>query len=343
MDDDKQSGGEERQAVADAENGRSSAGPRGRMAERPSEIPRAGWLDAAKRTYRRIGEDKLTLVAAGVAFYLFLAIFPALAALFTIFGLVADPGEIQQQVERLGALPEEVRNVVGQQLERQAERPASTLGWTLALSVLLALWSTSKGMASLILAMNIAYDQDEQRPFWKRTLLALAFSLGAIVLAIVAVTAIAAVPTVMALVEGGTIELGVVGRWLTAIASWVLLLGAFLFALALLFRFAPKRRAPRWRWITPGAGFAIVAWTLASAAFSLYVANFGSYDRTYGSFAGVIVMLLWLWLSALVVLVGAELNAELEHQTRRDTTRDGDQPRGERGAFVADHVGREPS
>lgn len=331
-----------REEVAEEDAERRGVGPygngdRGRDADSPGDMPPRAWRDVAKRTLRRLGRDNVALVGAGVAFYFFFALFPALAALFSLYGLVSDPSRIQDTVRNLHALPADVLDIVASQLQVQAERPASTLGLSFALTLGVALWSIRRGMSSLILAMNIAYVEAETRSFLRVTLLGVVFSVGALVMAVVAAVAIGLLPAVLT-----RFELGVAGRWATAILTWALLLGVFVVGLAVVYRYGPARADARWRWITPGAALAVVTWFLASAGFALYLANFGNYDRTYGSLGGVAVLLFWLWISGFLVVAGAELDAELELQTARDTTTHGPHPMGERGAYVADHVGPVP-
>ncbi len=322
--------------MADERTKSESVGPRGRGATSPRQIPRKGWGDVLKRTKAEFAEDDVGLVSAGVAFYLFLAIFPALAALVSIYGLVADPAQVQSQVEGLSMLPTQVRDVLGRQLELQAGRPDSTLGWTLAISLVFTCWSASKGMTALMKAMNVAYDEREDRGFLRKIVVALAFTGGAVVLAILVVVAIAGVPMFF-----GSLGLGTAGRWAASIVSWLVVLAFVGVGVATMYRWGPSRANARWRWVTPGAVTATLAWAVASALFSLYVAKFGSYGETYGSLAAVVILLLWLWITAMSVVTGAELNAEIENQTTRDPTTGRPEPRGRREVYVADTVGRE--
>jgi membrane protein len=316
----------------DAHEGEGAA--RGREASSPGEIPPRGWLDVVRRVKREVGADNVGLVAAGVAFYLLLAIFPGIAALVAVFALVADPATISQQVEAFPSMPPEAEAIVTGQLAQVSAQPDAKLGVGFAIALLLALWSASKASTALMNAMNIVYDEDERRGFFKFQLVALAFTLGAVLVGVLAIGAVAGVPAVLALVP-----LGPLARWVAAAVPWLVVAGVVLVLLAALYRYGPSRSRARWRWVSPGSGLTTVLWLIASAGFSIYVANFGNYNETYGSLGAVVVLLMWLWLSAYLVLLGAELNAEMEHQTRRDTTRGPDEPMGERGAYVADTVG----
>ena len=316
----------------------SLRGDRGRRAERPREIPRAGWRDIALRTKAELGDDHVSMVAAGVAFYALLAIFPAIAAIISIWGLVFDPQQIEQQINAVaGALPQQAAAL----LKDQARRLASSAGGALSLGAIgglvLTLYSASKGLKALIEGLNIIYDEEEERGFLRLNLVALGLTLAVIVVMIVALGLIAAAPPVL-----GALGLGATAQALIAWLRWPLLFVVALAILAVLYRYAPNRDEARWRWVSWGAVIATALWVPGSVAFSLYVRNFASYHATYGSLGAVIILLLWFWLSAYIVLLGAELNSEMEHQTAADTTAGPSRPLGERGARMADTVGRTP-
>lgn len=304
----------------------AGAGPRdpaagyhepGAEAERPLQVPARGWAQIFKRAFRKAKDDGISLAAAGVAFYAFLAIFPAMLAALAIYGLVAEPAQVQQQVAAIsGPLPEQARSILRQQLTSLTSTQQGALTLGLVLSVLLALWSASGGVAGLMQAINLAYGERETRGFVKRRGTALLLTLGAIVFVLLSVALVAVLPAVLS-----SIGLSGIARLGVQVARWVLLIVFVLIALAVTYRFAPARRAPRLRWTTPGALLATVLWIVGSALFSLYVTNFGRYEKTYGAIAGVIILLLWLYLSGYIVLLGAEINAEAEHQTTRDTGR----------------------
>ena len=308
---------------------------RGRAAETPREIPAPGWRDVLWRVKAEMSRDNLSLVAAGVAFYALLAIFPAIAAVVSIYGLVADPQTVEQQLAATSqVLPEQARSIIEEQLTRVTSGASTALGFGAIIGLLLAIWSANKGTQSLITALNIVYDEEEKRGFVRLTLISLGLTLGIFLFLIVCIAALAVMPALF-----GNLGLPEDIRRLASWLRWPILGLAFVIGLAAFYRFAPSRDEPRWRWVSWGAVLATVLWLIGSALFSWYVSNFGSYNETYGSIGAVVVLMMWLWLSALIVLLGAELNAEMEHQTERDTTRGRGQPLGERGAYVADTVG----
>ena len=307
---------------------------RGRAATTPVEVPPRGWKDVLARVRVELRRDNVSLLAGGVAFYGLLAIVPGLAALLSIYGLVADPDQIRRQVaDALAAAPSEVRDFVGQQLS-SIESSNSGAVLTVVLGTVLALWSASSAMGHLVEALNAAYDEEEDRGFVKRRGLALALTVGAIVFMGLALAVIGVVPVVV-----DRVGLGGAGTVVVWVLRWVFLLVAMMIALGVLYRVAPARDDPRLKWTTPGAIFATVVWLVASALFSVYVTNFGSYNETYGTLGAVVVLMLWLLLTAFAVIFGAEVNAELERQTVRDTTAGPPDRLGRRGAYAADTVG----
>ena len=298
----------------------------GRNASTPTDIPARGWKDVLARTFAEAKSDQLSLLAAGVAFFGLLALVPGLFALVSIYGLVADPADVAGHVQDLlGTAPAEVRNFIEQQLESVTGSDEGAAGIGAAIGIAVALWSASSGMKHMIDALNAAYDEDEGRGFVKVRALSLALTIGAVLFVLAAVGVITVVPAV---IEGPV-----------ALLRWPLLGAAFVGAIAVLYRYAPSRDEPEWRWTTPGALVATVLWLVGSGLFSLYVGSFASYNETYGSLGGVVVVMLWLFLTSAVVLFGAELDAELERQTRYDTTEGEDRPLGERDAYAADTVG----
>ena len=304
---------------------------RGRTATAPSEITASGFKDVAVRVKREISEDNGVLAAAGVAFFGFLSLIPALAALVSILGLVTSPDDVAERADDLfGALPAEARDLLAAQLESVAGRTGSSLSFSLVVSILLALWSASSGTGHLISAVNAAYDEDDDRGFIRNRLLALAFTLGAIVFVVFALGGLAALPAILDAV-------GLPG-WLQLV-YWPILLGGFMAGLAVLYRYAPDRDEPEWRWVSWGAAIAVALWLVASIGLRIYAANFGNFDESYGTLGAVVVLMLWLLITALAVLVGAEINAELEHQTAHDTTTGPDRPMGRRNAQMADTLG----
>lgn len=308
---------------------------RGRHAERPRDFPRPAWGDVLRRVRTQTSEDNLSLVAAGAAFYGLLAIFPALAALVAVYGLFTDPATVGQQMEALaGIIPEQAAGIIGSQLERVASTGGTALSLGAAFSFLLALWSASKGVKSLMTALNIVYGEKEDRGFLKLNAVALLLTLVVLAFVLIALIAVAVLPAVVGMLNLPPLVEGL-ARWL----RWPLLGAVAVGILAVLYRYAPARARPEWRWVLWGAVIATVLWLLGSALFSLYVTNFGSYNETFGSVAAVVVLMMWFYLSAYFVLLGGELNAELEHQTMRDTTTGRPKPRGARGAYVADTLG----
>jgi membrane protein len=308
---------------------------RGRSAHKPSEIPAKGWKDIAVRVKDQAKEDHITLAAAGVAFFGFLALIPALIAVVSVYGLVGDPDTVQDRVEDLaGGLPDEAKDLLVRQLTQVTESAGGALTFGVIGGILVALWSASSGVSHLMEAVNIAYEEKDRRGFLRRKALALALTVGAMAFFLVAVAVMAALPT---LLRG--IDLPGPLAWLVSVLVWVLLGAGFAAALTVLYRVAPNREDAEWRWVTPGSVIAVVLWLVASVAFQVYAGNFGTYDDTYGSLSAIVVLLLWLWITALAILIGAEVNAEIEHQTAVDTTTGPEQPMGRRGAVMADDLG----
>jgi membrane protein len=307
----------------------------GRGAGNPFRIPARGWRDIALRVKDEWGDDNVGIAAAAVAFYSFLALIPALAALVSILGLVAQDGNPQDVIERLfGALPNEAQQLLTDQLESISESSSGSLSFGLALGVILSIWTASGAIGQLMNTINIAYDEEETRSWFRRKAIALGLTFGALLYVAGAILLVVALPRII-----NASALGVGLRQFLNIMIWPALALSFMAALALLYRISPDRSAARWRWVSVGSIFAVVAWVAVTLGFQFYVNQFGSYNKTYGSLAGVIVALLWLWLTAVIVLLGAEINAEMEHQTAHDTTVGGDQPMGQRGAVKADTLG----
>ena len=304
----------------------------GGQADSPTQIPAQGWKQVLLRTKQQIKEDNIPLLAAGVAFYAFIALFPALIAAVTVYGLVADPEQVEEQVSGFAdTLPSEAAALLENQLTDIAGGSPSALGWGLLLSLGGALFAASGGVQNLIKAVNIAYDEEETRGFLKLRGLALALTLGAIVFIVVTIGLITVVPALLD-------DLGPVGRFAGQVARWAGLVAFVVVALAVVYRLAPDRDDPKFRWVGLGSGVATLLWVLGSAGFSLYVSNFGKYGETYGALAGVVILLLWLWLTSLIILIGAEINSETEQQTAKDTTQGPEKPMGERRAVKADSM-----
>jgi membrane protein len=320
--------GEEARAVARGQ------GDRGRHADRPDKIPARGWKDILVRTYHAMGENRITLVSAGVTFFTLLAIFPAVAALVSIYGLVADPATIAEQLNSLqGILPQGALDIIGDQIKHLNEKGSTTLGFSLVLGIVLSIWSANGGVKHVFDALNLVYNERESRNFVVLNLVSLGFTAGAVLFLVLALAAVVALPVIL-----GAVGLGDGGWWL-ALLRWPILVVVMLFALAVLYRYGPSRDAPRWRWATPGSAVAALLWLCGSLLFSWYVANFGKYNQTYGSLGAAIGFMTWIWLSTTIILLGAQLNAEMEHQTAQDTTVGEPQPLGARRARMADTVG----
>ncbi len=306
----------------------------GALAEKPSEIPARGWMQIAKRVFNDIGEDRVMAEAAAVTYYALLAIFPALAALISLYGLIADPADIAKHLTSLGGVvPQGGMQIISDQVKSLTTAPHNALGFGAVFGLLTTLWSANAGIKSLFDALNAVYEEKETRSFVHRTWLSLSFTLGALVFIILAVAAVAVVPAILQL-----FYLGSVADVLLNFGRWPLMLGAIMLFLALVYRYGPSRAKAKWRWVSWGSGFAGVVFILGSAAFSWYAANFSSYNKTYGSLGAAVGFMTWIWISTIIVLVGAELNAELEHQTAQDSTIGPPKPMGARGAKRADEV-----
>lgn len=319
-----------------ADNPESSPPGRGRRAQAPTGIPFKGWRDVVLRVYHAFNDNNLSIIAAGVSFYGMLAIFPGVAAFVAVYGLVQDPASVVAQIQQLaGVVPPQVIATVTDQMTQVAARPQASLGFALLFTLALALWSARKGTTALMIALNVVYAERERRNLFVKIAVSLALTF-AIVLGLSAVALLAAgVPLVLAGL--GFADWAVrIGQGLgLGMAALLLMLG-----IAGLYRYAPSRRPPKWRWVMVGAVLVTVFWILGSLAFSVYVSFSDSYSATYGSLGAVVVVLTWLYITVLIMLVGGELNAQLEFQTARDTTTAGDRPMGERGAFVADNIAR---
>ncbi|MCR6631078.1 MAG: YihY/virulence factor BrkB family protein [Magnetospirillum sp.] len=311
------------------------ADTRGRGAERPRDISKPGWLDILRRMWGDISRYELSVISAGIAFNEFFALFPALAAAISLYGLIADPDQVQRQLDVLsGFLPGDVARLVGEQMNGLASASGGALGVSLLVSLAVALWGATKGVKGLISGLNIVYGEEEKRGFFTLNATSLGLTLGAIVFGLVALTMVAAVPPLLSILPIGN---GV--KSLLSALRWPLLAVFVLVGLSIVYRYAPSRDRPRWRWVTWGAVLATVLWLVGSGLFSLYASRFGDFNKTYGSMAAVAVTLLWFQLTSFVVLLGALLDAEMEHQTARDTTIGPERPMGQRGASMADTLG----
>lgn len=310
--------------------------PRGRTADTPMDLPLKGWKDIAFRVKDEVSQDRVGLIAAGVAFYGFLAIFPAIAAIMAVSGLFIDPSEVTQQVQSLSnLLPQDIIDIIITQAQAVTGSNDGGLGLTALLGVGIALYSASKGMASLMDGINVAYDEEETRSFIKLKLITLGLTLFLVLGLLISLGVTLGLPAVLSFVElGGVVEQTVL------VLSFLTIAILSILGLSVLYRYGPSRDAPEWSWASVGAVVGCTLWLLGSVGFAYYVKTFGSYNESFGSLAGVVVMLTWLWLSAFTILLGAELNAEMEAQTRRDTTQGRDLPMGKRDAEKADTLGK---
>ena len=306
----------------------------GRLANSPREIPWKGWRAVIRRTLWEMTSDRVSLTAAGCAFYGTLALFPALSMFISLYGLLFDPATVEPQLSVLrDLLPPAAYKMIDERVQMLVSRPPSTLGLGLMISTSVALWSSASGVKSMITALNLAYEEREQRSFLRYQLTAFTITILAIVSAVVGLVVLVGLPAGLAFLGFPSSQT----FWLR-ITSMTLLLISVLVGLSLLYRYGPCRAAPRWHWVTPGSAVATMLWITASALFSWYVAKFSTYDATYGPLGTVVAFMMWLFVTVYVVLLGAELNAELELQTVRDSTRGAPKPFGRRGAYVADHV-----
>lgn len=310
---------------------------RGRSAKSPAQIPAVGWKDIFVRSWGEVAENNIFLIAGGVTYAVLLALFPALAALVSIYGLLLDPGQVERQVAALSnILPPESTQMIADELHKLVTAPQGSLSISAGVALVLALWSASRGMSGLISALDIAYQQKETRGFFKLNFLAVGLTLMMLVGGTVIIALVGVLPAALQFVG-----LADSTKWLLLVLEWPLLVVVVMTGLAALYRYAPDRRAPHWKWVSPGAVVATVLWLLGSVAFSVYVTHFNSYDKTYGSLGGVVIMLTWLYLSAFVALFGAIINAQSERQTVADSTVGGPKPLGARRAYAADTVGEE--
>ena len=308
---------------------------RGRQALSPLHIPLTGWRDIAWRVYAEIGNDRLLAVAAGVVFYGLLALFPAVTALVSSYALFAEAATIGKQLAFAAALmPAGAYGIVEEQIGRIAQTGGGQLGSAFMVGLLLAIWSANAGMKAMIDALNVIYGETEKRSFLRLNLLSLAMTLGALSLLLIAIGAVVVLPLVFA-----WFGISGAGEWAVAMLRWPVLMIVIAASLAVLYRFGPDRREAQWRWLSTGALVATVLWIAGSGLFSWYLSNFADYNATYGSLGAGIGLMMWLWLTSIAILVGGEINAEIEHQTARDTTVGRTKPLGARGAAMADTVG----
>ncbi|WP_366658194.1 YihY/virulence factor BrkB family protein [Fodinicurvata sp. EGI_FJ10296] len=314
---------------------RATQAGRGREAKRPGEIPWAGWKDIVRRVIKEMIEDRIMLVAAGITFFLVLALFPALAAIVSLYGLFADPAGVTASLSYVeGVLPEPGIELIRSQLTDLASQNRQAVGLGFLASFAIAFWSANNGVKALFEGMNVAYNEKEKRGFLKLTALSFVFTIGAMLLFILLFAIVGVIPAVL-----GFVDLGAVTDILVRVGRWALMVLLVIVAIGLLYKFGPSRAKPQVRWISTGGILASIVWIVVSIGFSFYLQNFANYNATYGSLGAAIGFMVWIWISVLIVLVGAELNGEMEMQTAEDTTTGAPEPIGRRGAVVSDSLG----
>jgi membrane protein len=308
---------------------------RGRQATTPSEIPARGWKDILLRVYSNISKHRIMALAAGMTYYSILAIFPAIAALVAIYGLFSDPSAITRHLDQLGGfLPGGAIDVAREQLTQVASKGSQTLGLTFLAGLLLSIWSANAAMKSLFDTLNIVHNEEEKRGFVKLNAISLSFTVGGVMFVVAALGSIVVVPVIL-----NYVGISDWGDLLLRAGRWPAMFLVLTLALAIIYRYGPSRQAPQWRWVTWGSAIAALMWLSVSGLFSWYAASFGRFNETYGSLGAVIGFMTWLWISAIVILFGAEIDAEMEHQTVQDTTTGTPRPMGTRGAHMADTIG----
>ena len=308
---------------------------RGRNAEAPWHIPLRGWRDVLMRVYRESSRDNLSLIAAGMAFYAMLSVAPALAVIISVYGLMNSPEELKIDMEVLSSyLPTDAQGLIQDQLAELVSTQDTNLGFSIVASALVSLWSSARAMKSLFGGLNAVYDEVETRGWFWLTLQSVSFTIAGILILVLTLSSIALVPVVL-----GYLPISSFDYLLIRGLNWLLVSAVVLGGLAVLYRYGPSRTRAQWRWVSLGALVAWITWVVASGGFSWYVTHFDSYQKTYGALGAVAILLMWFYVSAYAVLIGGELNAELEHQTTIDSTVGPDRPLGERGAVMADQVG----
>ncbi|WP_417692474.1 YihY/virulence factor BrkB family protein [Roseibium sp.] len=308
---------------------------RGRGAKRMVEIPARGWLDIILRVQQQLSIDNIGLVAAGTTFFIILSLVPALGALVSLYGLLTDPGALAAQLDRFALyIPGGAMEILRGELTRLISRPDQTLGVSFMVSLFLAIWSANKGVTAMFQAMNVAYNETESRNFLVVKGLTLLFTISVLIFGLVLLNSAVTLPLVFSYLGMDGLYALVAGLTLP-----VLLIAGSVFGISALYRWGPSRRPAKWRWISPGAVGAALGMVAVAAGFAYYLSRFGNYGATYGSLGAVVGLMMWIYLSTYVVLLGAEMNAEIEHQTSVDSTVGPDRPRGDRRAMVADTVG----
>ena len=318
-----------------AQQERAAERGRGRAALWPWQIPWRGWKDILRRTYRQIQDDRLLAISAGVVFFALLALFPAVTAIVSTYGLFAQSATIEEHIVLVSAFaPEQAVSIIQEQIGRLVAKGEAQLSIGFILGVGIAIWSANAGVKAIIDALNVVYEEPEKRGFFKLNLISLTFTVGAVATVLLAIGAVVVVPLLL-----DRVGMGESAARLLEFGRWPGLVVALLFGLALLYRYGPSRTKAKWRWLSVGSVAATALWIAGSALFSYYIKNYANYDATYGSLGTGIGLMMWMWMSTIVILFGAELNAEIEHQTAVDSTHGAAKPLGRRGATMADTVG----
>lgn len=283
-----------------------------RIIDKPTDIPISGWKIIGLQVKDEIGDNNVSIVSAGVAFYAFLAVFPAIGALVSIYGLAMDPQSLQGQLERISqVIPQQAFSILQSQLEQLVSTSGNALSWSLVIGILLSLWSANKGTKSMFTGLDIAYDTNNNRGFIRQNALTLLFTFLAVVVVIVSIAVIVIFPAIV-----GHLGLPSNIENLIAYGRWFILAALVIYFIAAVYKYAPSKETPSFKWVLPGALLATFLWLIASWGFSFYVKNFGSYGEVYGSISAVVVLLLWLFLTSFIILLGAELNSEIEKYAR---------------------------
>jgi membrane protein len=309
---------------------------RGREAASPWQIPWRGWKDIFWRTLQQVQDDRLLAIAAGVVFYGLLALFPTLTVIVSLYGLFAQPATIENHIFLISDfVPEQAVAIIREQIERLVARDIAQLSFGFLLGLAIALWSANAGVKAIIDALNVVYEEKEKRSFIRLNLISFAFTIAAVAVVLTTIGAVVVAPFFF-----DQIWFGEEVRRLVQLGRWPALIALLLIGLAFLYRFGPSRANAKWRWLSVGSVAAVALWVAGSALFSFYIQNYANFDATYGSLGTGIGLMLWMWMSIVVILFGAELNAEIEHQTAVDSTHGKARPLGQRGAAMADTVGR---
>ena len=312
---------------------------RGRHADAPTQIPLRGWGDIVRRVFKRLDSDNMSILSAGVAFYAMLAVFPALGAVVSLYALIADPSDVQSHFESLSTfMPGDVSGIINDQLSTLASKGQQGVGLGAIFGILIGIWSAHRGVDALVRAVTIAYKETEDRNFFKLNALTYLLTFGAVILVVSAIALMVGIPAVVAFLPFSS--------WVAALGGvlgWLLFISIAVFAISTLYRYGPPRTPAKWRWVSAGAVAATVLWLIGSMLFSFYVSQFAQYNETYGTLSAIVVLLTWFFVTSFSLVLGAALNAELEHQTLSDSTAGKPKPMGERGAHVADTLGKIPS